>query len=87
MAVAARRRSATSSKRDTPAPSSPAVNAPGPTRKEHYAAGKALRESCPRQAHAAWKPPQGRRDAVELVLASEKGRVEDLLPLRPATRP
>jgi uncharacterized protein (DUF2252 family) len=82
MAVTARRRSATSSKRETPAPSSPAVKAPGPTRKEHYAAGKALRESCPRQAHAAWKPPASRRDAVELVLASEKGRVEDLLPLR-----
>ena len=52
------------------------------SRAEHYAAGKALRESCPRQAHAAWKPPQDRRDAVELVLASETGRAEDLLPLR-----
>ena len=82
MAVTMRKRSATSSKRETPAPSSPAIKAPGPTRTEHYAAGKALRESCPRQAHAAWKPPQDRRDAVELVLASEKGRVEDLLPLR-----
>jgi uncharacterized protein (DUF2252 family) len=52
------------------------------SRAEHYAAGKALRESCPRQAHAAWKPPSGRRDAVELVLSAEEGRVEDLLPLR-----
>ena len=52
------------------------------SRAEHYAAGKALRESCPRQAHAAWKPPANRRDAVELVLAAEEGRVEDLLPLR-----
>jgi len=52
------------------------------SRAEHYAAGKALRETCPRQAHAAWKPPADRRDAVELVLAAEKGRVEDLLPLR-----
>jgi len=82
MAVTARKRSATSSEREAPAPPSPAIKAHGPTRKEHYAAGKALRESCPRQAHAAWKPPQDRRDAVELVLASEKGRVEDLLPLR-----
>jgi len=52
------------------------------SRAEHYAAGKARREACPRQAHAAWKAPADRRDAVELVLASEKGRVEDLLPLR-----
>jgi len=49
---------------------------------EHYAAGKALREKCPRTAHAAWKAPRDRRDAVELVLSAEKGRVEDLLPLR-----
>ena len=52
------------------------------SRAEHYAAGKALRETCPREAHAAWKAPADRRDAVELVLAAEKGRVEDLLPLR-----
>jgi uncharacterized protein (DUF2252 family) len=52
------------------------------SRAEHYAAGKALRETCPRQAHARWKPPADRRDAVELVLAAERGRVEDLLPLR-----
>ena len=72
MAVTARRRPATSSKSGTPAPSSPAVNAPGPTRKEHYAAGKALRESCPRQAHAAWKPPQDRRDAVKAVFEEDR---------------
>ena len=49
---------------------------------EHYAAGKALREKCPREDHAAWKAPKGRRDAVELVLDAEKGRHADLLPLR-----
>jgi uncharacterized protein (DUF2252 family) len=52
------------------------------SRAENYAAGKALRETCPRQAHAGWKAPRDRPDAVELVLAAEKGRVEDLLPLR-----
>jgi uncharacterized protein (DUF2252 family) len=36
----------------------------------------------PRERHAAWKAPSGRRDAVELVLAAEKGRVPELLPLR-----
>ncbi len=50
--------------------------------KERYAAGKALREKCPRSSHAAWKAPSNRRDAVELVLEAEKGRLPDLLPLR-----
>ena len=52
------------------------------TRAEQYAAGKALREACPRETHAVWKPPAGRRDAVETVLAAEKGRMPELLPLR-----
>jgi uncharacterized protein (DUF2252 family) len=49
---------------------------------ERYAAGKAFREACPRKAHAGWKAPANRQDPVELVLASEKGRIPDLLPLR-----
>lgn len=52
------------------------------SRAERYAAGKALREVCPREAHGVWKAPSGRRDAVDLVLAAEKGRLPDLLPLR-----
>jgi uncharacterized protein (DUF2252 family) len=52
------------------------------TRAEAYAVGKGLRGKCPRDAHAAWRPPQGRPDAVQLVLAAEKGRIGDLLPLR-----
>ena len=55
---------------------------PHASRAERLAAGKALREACPREAHAGWKPPADRRDAVELVLEAEKGRVPDLLPLR-----
>ena len=49
---------------------------------ERYAAGKALREICPRKAHAAWKAPAGRPDPVQLVLDAEKGRLPDLLALR-----
>jgi len=52
------------------------------TYKERYAEGKALREKCPRQSHAGWKPAKGRRDPVEMVLASEQGRLSKLLPLR-----
>jgi len=50
--------------------------------KEQYAEGKALRDKCPRQSHAGWKPAKGRRDPVEMVLASEQGRLPKLLPLR-----
>jgi uncharacterized protein (DUF2252 family) len=49
---------------------------------DRYAAGKALRESCPRASHAVWKAPSDRRDAVDLVVEAEKGRIKDLLPLR-----
>ena len=52
------------------------------TRAESYAAGKALREKCPRDSHATWKAPRGRRDPVETVVAADKGRLPDLLPLR-----
>ncbi len=44
-------------------------------RAELYAAGKALRAKCPREAHAGWKTPPNRRDAVQLVLEAEKGRL------------
>jgi uncharacterized protein (DUF2252 family) len=50
--------------------------------KERYAAGKALREKCPRDTHSIWQSPSGRPDPVELVLEAEKGRLPDLLPLR-----
>src|SRR5208337_5627175 len=49
---------------------------------EICAAGKALRDKCPRTSHAEWKAPRGRPDPVELVLEAEKGRMPDLLPLR-----
>ena len=47
-----------------------------------YAEGKALRDICPRAAHAEWKAPKDRRDPVDMVLVSEKGRIPELLPLR-----
>ncbi|HEX6850802.1 MAG TPA: DUF2252 domain-containing protein [Candidatus Polarisedimenticolaceae bacterium] len=52
------------------------------TFKERYAAGKAMREACPREKHAAWKPPKGRPNPVDTVLKAERGRLPDLLPLR-----
>jgi uncharacterized protein (DUF2252 family) len=55
---------------------------PSNTYAERYAAGKALRDKCPRTAHAEWHASKNRRDPVEMVLASEKGRLPQLLPLR-----
>ena len=51
------------------------------TFKERYAVGKALRDVCPREARASWKAPKGRPTPVQTVLAAEKGRVSELLPL------
>lgn len=49
---------------------------------ERLAAGKALRERSPRREIASWKPSDRRADAVELLIASSVGRLEDLLPIR-----
>jgi uncharacterized protein (DUF2252 family) len=59
-----------------------AVLAPHGSRDELQAAGKALRDKCPRSSHSVWKTPHGRPDPVELVLRAEKGRMPELLPLR-----
>ena len=49
--------------------------APTANRAERYAAGKALRDRVPREQHGEWKAPNNRRDPVDLVIASSKGRV------------
>ncbi len=46
------------------------------------AQGKALRQVAPRTAHAKWKPPVDRRNPVEILLESDQGRVESLVPIR-----
>jgi len=81
--VATKQKDSAASKGQTRAVAKPArVAVPTRSWAEHYAAGKALRTKCPRDAHAVWKAPSERRDAVELVLAAEQGRMQDLLPLR-----
>jgi uncharacterized protein (DUF2252 family) len=49
---------------------------------ERRAEGKALRDAVPRTSHGGWKPPKDRRDPVELLLASNEGRVLELIPIR-----
>jgi uncharacterized protein (DUF2252 family) len=44
--------------------------------------GKQLRAAAPREAHGDWRPEPRRPDPVALVLASNHGRVEELIPLR-----
>ena len=51
-------------------------------RSERYEAGKQIRRICPRSSHAIWKPSKNRHDPVDLILESNKGRIEKLLPLR-----
>ncbi len=50
--------------------------------KERFASGKKLREKVPRSAHAKWTPPQNRPDPIELLKASDQGRLPALLPIR-----
>jgi uncharacterized protein (DUF2252 family) len=50
--------------------------------KARYAAGKALRDACPRESHAIWTPASNRPEPVQMMQRSEKGRIAALLPLR-----
>jgi uncharacterized protein (DUF2252 family) len=49
---------------------------------DRRAAGKALRDAAPRAAHADWRPPKNRRDPIELLHESNKGRIPQLIPIR-----
>ena len=49
---------------------------------ERASRGRALRDIVPRASHAGWKAPKGRRDPVELLVESNAGRVESLVPIR-----
>src|SRR6266436_9282947 len=53
-----------------------------PSRDELYAMGKALRDKCPRASHAAWQPAADRPDPIVLLEASNKGRIQQLIPVR-----
>jgi uncharacterized protein (DUF2252 family) len=51
-------------------------------RAERYALGRRLRQQAPRSALGQWKPADGRTDPVDLVVATNQGRVERLVPVR-----
>ncbi|MFO0904254.1 MAG: DUF2252 domain-containing protein [Pirellulales bacterium] len=52
------------------------------SRSERIAAGKALRDSVPRESHAEWKPPTPRRDPLAILKRSNQGRMAELIPIR-----
>lgn len=59
-----------------------AFDTPIPSPEERRLAGKQQRETVPRSSHAVWEPPTDRRDPIEVLIESNRGRIEDLIPLR-----
>lgn len=53
-----------------------------PTLAELHAIGKSLRDKCPRESHAAWKPAGDRASPLALMEESNKGRMPQLVPIR-----
>jgi uncharacterized protein (DUF2252 family) len=47
-----------------------------------FVAGKALRANVPRSAHAEWKPAADRPDVIDMLAASNQGRLSELVPIR-----
>jgi uncharacterized protein (DUF2252 family) len=62
------------------APTAP--TAPPPSHEERHQAGKALRGRVSRQQHSQWTPPKDRRNPVDMVIESSKGRIPRLVPIR-----
>src|SRR6202051_5402518 len=58
------------------------VSLPGPSVKERFAIGKALRRRATRSAQGKWAPPANRFDPIELLKKSAHGRMPELLPIR-----
>jgi uncharacterized protein (DUF2252 family) len=49
---------------------------------ERRALGKKLRGEVPRRSHAGWKAPSDRRDPVDMIVESDRGRLAQLVPIR-----
>jgi len=52
------------------------------SREQRLADGQALRETVPRASHAVWKRPDKRRDPIDILKASNRGRLPELVPVR-----
>jgi uncharacterized protein (DUF2252 family) len=60
------------------------TNLKTPAREERIQYGKSLRQKVGRAGHAQWAPRQRKVSALQLLRASERGRVADLLPIKAA---
>jgi uncharacterized protein (DUF2252 family) len=54
----------------------------GLSKKERRGQGKALREKCPRTAHAEWKPRSKSQDIIRLLEESDVDRIPGLIPVK-----
>ena len=52
------------------------------SRPERAAAGRALRGNIARKDHATWKPRRTRRDPIDVLEESNRGRLPELVPIR-----
>ena len=52
------------------------------SRQERFGLGRALRKQVPRKTLGQWEAPVGRRDPVQLIQESHRGRLDDLIPIR-----
>ncbi len=52
------------------------------SREERIQIGKSLRERLPRSRHAIWQPPAAGREPIEIIEASNRGRLQELIPIR-----
>ncbi|HBI84309.1 MAG TPA: DUF2252 domain-containing protein [Alcaligenaceae bacterium] len=49
---------------------------------ERIKRGKSMRKSTPRESHAEWNPKLKRKDPIKILEHSNKGRMNDLIPIR-----
>jgi uncharacterized protein (DUF2252 family) len=59
-----------------------AFDAPIPSPADRRAAGKALRRAAARSTHAGWEPSADRFDPIEVLVESNRTRLQELIPLR-----
>jgi uncharacterized protein (DUF2252 family) len=64
----------------TQEPSSPAIHRPSAA--DLRAHGNKLRDQVPRKSHGLWKRPADRADPLDILHASDAGRVPQLVPIR-----
>jgi uncharacterized protein (DUF2252 family) len=56
--------------------------ATGPTQAERYVQGQAVRAKVPRSRHAEWAPASQRPDPIGLLIAANRTRLPELVPIR-----